>query len=106
LQDVEIEVELRLWVVVVGLPRLSPPSSQTWQDVEREVAQLLEPTETPHVAVSPLLVLELQLRVAVAGLPPFSPPSSRTWQDVKREVAQLLELTETPHVAVGPVLIC
>jgi hypothetical protein len=36
-------VELQLWVVVVGLPCLSPPSLRTWQDVEREVSQLLEP---------------------------------------------------------------
>jgi hypothetical protein len=36
-------VELQLLVVIVGLPRLSPPSSLTWQDVKREVAQLLEP---------------------------------------------------------------
>jgi hypothetical protein len=47
--------ELQFLVVVVGLPHLSPPSSRTWQDVEREVAQLLEPTETPHVAVGPVL---------------------------------------------------
>jgi hypothetical protein len=42
---------VQLWVVVVCLPLLavykvagadiSPPSSQTWQDVERKVAQLL-----------------------------------------------------------------
>jgi hypothetical protein len=49
-------VELRLRVVVVGLPHLSPPSSWTWQDVKRQVAQLLELTETPHVAVGPVLV--------------------------------------------------
>jgi hypothetical protein len=64
-QDVEREAELQLWVVVVGLPRLSPPSSWPWpdvkrevaqQDVEREVAQLLEPTETPHMAVRLVLV--------------------------------------------------
>jgi hypothetical protein len=34
----------------------SPPSSRTWQDVKREVAQLLELMETPHVAVGPVLV--------------------------------------------------
>jgi hypothetical protein len=49
-------VELQLRVVVIGLPRLSPPSSWTWQDAAREVAQLLEPTDTPHVAVGPVLV--------------------------------------------------
>jgi hypothetical protein len=49
-------VELRLLVEVVGLSRLSPLSSQTWQDVEREVAQLLKLTETQHVAVGPVLV--------------------------------------------------
>jgi hypothetical protein len=49
-------VELQLLVVLVGLPCLSPPFSRTWQDVEREVAQLLELTETPHVAVGPVLV--------------------------------------------------
>jgi hypothetical protein len=49
-------VELCHLDVVVGLPRLSPPSSWTWQDVEREVAQLLELTETPHVAVGSVLV--------------------------------------------------
>jgi hypothetical protein len=49
-------VELRLLFEVVGLPCLSLLSSQTWQDVEREVAQLLELMETPHLAVGPILV--------------------------------------------------
>jgi hypothetical protein len=49
-------VELRLLVEVVSLPRLSLLSSETWQDVEREVAQLLELTETPHVAGGAVLV--------------------------------------------------
>jgi hypothetical protein len=49
--------ELQLLVLVVGLPRLSPPSSWTWQDVEREVAQLLELMETPHLRVGPVLVI-------------------------------------------------
>jgi hypothetical protein len=49
-------IELQLLVVVVGLPRLSPPSLQTCQDIKREVAQLLELTETPHVAVGPVLL--------------------------------------------------
>jgi hypothetical protein len=49
-------VELRLLVEVVGFPGLSPLSSQTWLNVKREVAQLLELTETPHVAVGPVLV--------------------------------------------------
>jgi hypothetical protein len=51
------ELQLLVLVVLVSLPRLSPPSSQTWQDVQREVAQLIEPTEPPHVAVGPVLVL-------------------------------------------------
>jgi hypothetical protein len=50
-------VELCHLDVVVGLPRILPPSSWTWQDSEREVAQLLELTDTPHVVVSPVLVL-------------------------------------------------
>jgi hypothetical protein len=33
----------KIRVVVVGLPRLSPPSSWTWQEFKREVAQPLEP---------------------------------------------------------------
>jgi hypothetical protein len=49
-------VELQLLVVVVSLPRLSPPSSRTWQDVEREVVQLFELTETPLLEVGPVLV--------------------------------------------------
>jgi hypothetical protein len=49
-------LELRRWVVVVNLPHLLPPFSQTWQDVKRKVAQLLELTETPHVLVNPVLV--------------------------------------------------
>jgi hypothetical protein len=49
-------VELRRLDIVVGLPCLSPPFFWTWQDVEREVAQLLELTETPHMAVGPVLL--------------------------------------------------
>jgi hypothetical protein len=98
-------VELRLPDVVVGLPRLLPPSSWTWQDIEREVAQPLELTERRlHTWQSvPYSFVELRCLDVVVGLPRLLPPSSWTWQDVEREVAQLLELTETPHVAVGPV---
>jgi hypothetical protein len=56
-----------------------PPSPKGLrQDVEREVAQLLEPTETPVL----YLFLELRLWVVVVGLSRLSPTSSLTWQDV------------------------
>jgi hypothetical protein len=83
--------------------RLSPPSSQTWQDVERKVAQLLEITNMWQLV--PYLFVELRCLDVVVGLARLSPTSFWTWQDVEREVAQLLELTGTPHVAVCPVLV-
>jgi hypothetical protein len=94
----------------LGCSSWSPSSLTTvltsLEDVDRKVAQLLELTETLHVAVGPILVVERQLWVVVVGIPRLSPPSSQTWQDVERKVVQLLELTETPHVVVGPVLVC
>jgi hypothetical protein len=49
-------VELPPLDVVVGHPRPLPPSSWTWQHFEREIAQLLKTTETPHVGVGLVLV--------------------------------------------------
>jgi hypothetical protein len=46
-------VELRLQVVVVGLPLLAVYEVA---GADRKVATLLELTETPHVAVGPVLV--------------------------------------------------
>jgi hypothetical protein len=61
--------KLQLLDGVVGLPRLSPPSSWTWQDVEREVAQHLNLPRLHTWLLVPYLLFELQLQVVVVGLP-------------------------------------
>jgi hypothetical protein len=63
-------VELQLWVVVVGFPPLSPPSSHgLGKMLKAKSRKRLNLTGTPHVGVPYALFVELRLRVVVVGLP-------------------------------------
>jgi hypothetical protein len=63
-------VELQLWVVVVGFPPLSPPSSHgLGKMLKAKLRKRLNLTGTPHVGVPYALFVELRLRVVVVGLP-------------------------------------
>jgi hypothetical protein len=53
-------VALRFWVVVVSLPRLSPPSSHGLGKMSKEkLRRHLNLTGTPHLAVPYALFVEL-----------------------------------------------
>jgi hypothetical protein len=59
-------LELRHEVVIVVSHHRPHGPSKT---LRKEVAQLLEPTETPHSQLVPYLFFELRLQVVVVGLP-------------------------------------
>jgi hypothetical protein len=78
------ELHSRL-VLLVNLVSHHRPHVLGMQDVKnKKVARLLEPTETPLVAVSPVLVLWAATSDWGSRLPCCSPPSSLTWQDIKK----------------------
>jgi hypothetical protein len=75
---------------------LTPVPSRTQANVEREVAQPLEPTETPV----PYLLVELRLWIVVVGFPVSHHCPHGLGKMLKEKSHSHLNLTGSPQMAV------